>query len=637
MAVNKEEHSILYPLITVLAVSMTVYHILYTAHIFEYLGIYIMVQTHRAFHVAFVLGLIYLLFPTIKGTLRHRLPWYHIPLAIIAVITPLYIAFSYQSRSPFWATRSITNIEVILGILLIVVSLEAARRILDWAMPIITIIFILYAAYGKFLPGLLQHSGFSIKAIVNSVVYSGEGIFGLVTGVSATIIITFILFSQFLLISGAGEFFLKLSYALVGKYRGGPAKIAVIGSAFFGTISGSAAANVASTGTFTIPLMKRIGYRPEFAGAVEAVASNGGQLMPPVMGTVVFIMAEWLQVSYWSICLASAIPAVLYYLALYLYVDIEAMKLKLGNMKPSEIPRVKETLKTGWIFVIPVAVLLYLMMVLQYAPQTAALYSVVALVIVSMFRKEARIGPRKLMMGLRGTARSVLVVAVACISSGIIISTAMLTGLGPNVTHVLVAASGGNTFIIVVLAAIACFIFGLGVSTIAIYMIVATMIAPALAEAGIPLLATHLFVFWWGLTSAITPPVAPTVFVACGISGGGIWKTGWTATRLGMMTFLLPFVWIYKPGLLLMGSPIEVIVDTAVTLAALVMLSYGLAGFMLKWWQRILLLGSALLVLMPNWVAIIFALAIGISIYILHRIAVQRTRLLQVAATNRAL
>lgn len=607
---------------TWVAVAMAVYHILYIAHIFQWFGVHILMEIHRAFHVVFVLALVYLLFPFKKGTVSGKFTWQRIALTVLAIALPLY--FIINNDSLRWSIQGTTDLETVLGLIGIIMVLEAARRAVDWPMPFIAAIFFLYALYGNYIPGFFHHRGFSLKSTIEAVVYSDLGIFGTVTGVAATIIIIFVLFGQFLIASGGGEFFVKVAYALMGKYRGGPAKVAIVASMLFGMISGSASANVATTGTFTIPLMKKIGYRPEFAGAVEAVASNGGQFTPPVLGTVAFIMAEWLGISYWNIVIASAIPAILYYIALYIYVDIEAMRIGLKGIPSEEIPSLKSVFKVGWIYVFPLAFLMYLIGWLNYPVQNAALYTIAVLVIISAFRKETRLTLKKLVGAFRGGTVGGLQAYVACITAGIIVSSIMITGLGPKITSVIVTISHGNLFLISLLAAVTCFVLGMGMGTVPIYLILVTLVAPAMIQVGVPPLAAHFFVFWWGLTAHITPPVAVPVFIASSIANGQVSKTGYLACRLGSLTYILPFVWVFHPALMLIGPLSETVIAIVMTLAAVIILGFGLSGFMLNWWQRTLLVASAFLTLTLNWYLITIGIVISISILLWHRLVRQR-------------
>lgn len=621
--IEKKNRGVMYNLATGIAVAMAVYHILYIAHVFQWFGVSVGQEVHRAFHVFFALSLAYLVFPAKKSA--GKFAWQRIALTIVAIILPLYFIINYNM--PRWSIRGITDVETILGVIGVIMVLEAARRAVDWPMPLIASVFFLYALYGNYIPGFLHHRGFSIESVIQVVVYSELGIFGTVTGVAATIIIMFVLFGQFLIASGGGEFFVKVAYAVMGRYRGGPAKVAIVASMLFGMISGSTSANVATTGTFTIPLMKKIGYRPEFAGAVEAVASNGGQFTPPVLGTVAFIMSEWLGISYWNIVIASAIPAILYYIALYIYVDLEAMRTKLRGIPSDQIPSLKSIFKLGWIYLLPLAFLMYLIGGLEYPVQTAALYTIVFLVIISAFRKETRLTLTKLVGAFRGGTIGGLQAYVACITAGIIVSTIMVTGLGPKITSVIVSLAGGNLFLIALFTAITCFILGMGMGTVPIYLILVTLVAPAMIQVGVPPLAAHFFVFWWGLTSQITPPVCIGVFVASSIAESKISKTGYLAMRLGILTYILPFVWVSHPALMLMGTLSETVVAIVMTLVGVLMLGYGLAGFMMNRLQRILLVASAFLVLTLSWYLAAVGVAVTAIVFVWHRLLKRRPSL----------
>lgn len=600
----------------VVAVIMALYHIMYIGHVFEYFDIYIMVEVHRSLHIAFVLALVYLLFPANKGSRIHR---YQILLVFVAIAVPLYFAFNANSEFNRWNRGSITGVEVVMGVVEVILLLEAARRTLGLSIALIAAFFFLYAMYGNYFPGFLEHRGFSLARVINTVSFSTQGLPGIITGVSARIIIMFVLFGVLLIATGAGDFFINLAFALMGKYRGGPAKVAIVASMFFGTISGSSTANAVTTGSITIPLMKRVGYKPHFAAAVETVASNGGAFTPPVMGAVAFIMAEWLGISYWSICLAAAVPAIIYYVCLYLYVDIEAMSLKLQGVSSSELPSFKKTIREGFIYIIPVVLLVYFIAVLMYPAEVAALYCIILTVIISLFRKKTRLGPKQLFNALKEGATAVILPAVACITAEVIVSSIMLTGMGPKLTSAILTASGGNMFLILSFTAITCFVLGMGMGTIPIYMILASLVAPSLVKLGVPALSAHLFVLWWGLTAHITPPVAVTAFAASAIAESSPMRTGFTASRLGMLTYMLPFIWVYQPSLLLMGSALQTLSTVLITLVLAVLLCYSISGFMLKWWQRVLLLGGAGLMLTFNWIFVGMGIAIGLIVFATYR------------------
>jgi len=618
----KEYGGIMRRFVTVAAVCMALFHILYISHVLEYLGIYLYQAAFRGVSVAFILALIYLVYPMRKSTSRNRLPWYDVLILLVAITMPLYYAFGYSSELYRWEMGDITVLETIMGCVTLVAVFEATRRIVGLPMSLLAVLLVIYAIFGHSFPGFFRHKGFELGFFINDVCYSEAGLFGFITGIGSTIVIMFIIFGQFLLTSGAGDFFVKLAYSLMGKYRGGPAKVAIVASCFFATISGESVANVATTGTLTIPLMKKVGYKPEFAGAVEAVASNGGQLTPPVMGAVAFVMADWLQIPYWTICLAAAIPAFLYFFTLFIFLDIEAVKRNLSGMPASELPSLKETIKDGWIYVLPLGLLVYLIGGLRYPPETACLYSLLFLVIVTMFRKRTRMGPQKLLSGLKNGAINALIACVTCITANIILDSLYLTGLAIKLTSAIISLSGGYLFVALLLGAATSFVMGMGLCTMAIYLILGSLVAPVLVEMGVPILAAHLFVFWWGLTNFITPPVCCNVFVACAIAGSDVWKTAFRAMYLGIMSYILPFIFVYHPALILIGHPLDIVRSVFITIAAVTMLAYGMGRWLLvrlALWESALLIASGVLLLLHSWTTILVGLGIGVGVFLLKR------------------
>lgn len=600
---------------TVLAIIVALYHMAYIGHLASYLGLGepISLYSHRMISVGSITALVYLT-AAVKSasSLRRSRQWLDVTLAGLCLVVPIYYVVTFSSEYMRRLAEGITNVEAIMGFLLLLLIVEATRRVMGWVMPALIVSLVVYSIYGNYLPGFLNHAGFNPIAVITQLVWQNDGVVGFVTGVGSTVVIMFILFSSLLYATGAGDFLVNLAFRLTGKYRGGPAKAAIVASMFFGMLSGATSANVAATGSVTIPLMKRLGYHSNFAGAVESVASNLGQITPPVMGAVIFVMVDWLEMSYWAVCVAAAIPAILMYIALYIYVDLEALRRGLIGLQSSELPSLKKTIKEGWPFIIPIAGLLYLIGVLQYNPETAALYSIIIAVVISMFKKGIRTNPQKLIDGLRDGVNNSLIACTACVGAGIIVTAVMLTGFGPKLSNAILAVSGGYSFIVLILAAAASYALGMGLATVPIYLILATIIAPALARSGIDLFLSHMFVIWWGLTSFITPPICTGVFTACGISGGSVWKTGFTAMRLGALTYLLPFMWVYRPGLLLIGTPWEIVMSIVAALAMVIMTGFGLGGIRLRWWQRVILIGGAILVFIPRLDTMVIGIGAGI-------------------------
>ncbi|MFH1125246.1 MAG: TRAP transporter permease [Pseudomonadota bacterium] len=588
---------------SILTVAMTLYQFLYVSAIFDWMEIFIPRVVYLATSLCFVLVLVFLLFPMTKGAPRDRIPWYDALFLALSMAGTGYVGYLWSSEAAFQYVYATTE-GVVLGFITVGLVLEATRRLVGWTMPLIVVSFLLYAKFCNYLPGLLHGRGYALERMAGNLYISGEGLFGLPLGIAFTIVIAYILFSQFLFHSGAGKFFIDLAYSMVGHFRGGPAKVSVVASAIFGTLSGSPVGNVVSTGVITIPMMKGLGYKPHFAAAVEAVSSNGGQIMPPVMGAVVFIMCEFLGLPYWSICVAAALPALLYFLAVFLMVDAEAVLSGLKGLPRSELPSFKATIISGWPFFVPLCLLIFLLAVARYAPERAAIYALGAIIVVSAIKKETRMGPSKIMRALQETGVAMLTVAATCAAAGLILGSLSMTGIGIRLSSLLVHLSGGSLPLLLILAAAASFVLGMGVTVTACYIMLAILVAPAMIKLGVLPLAAHFFVLYWGLVSFITPPVAIAVFAAAAIAKSDPLRSGVTATRLGVITYIIPFMFVYAPALLMSGSRVEVAVAFVTSIIGCTALAGGLSGYMLirkvTWIQRPLLIISALLLMYPG-------------------------------------
>ncbi len=424
--------------------------------------------------------------------------------------------------------------------------IEATRRVLGWSLPIIAVISVLYALYGENLPGLLGHRGYSIKRVM-AVIFSDQGLYGTAIGVSASNVFLFLLFAALLSASGADKIFQDVAIALTGRKRGGPAKMAVVASALFGSISGSAVANVVSTGSFTIPLMKRQGYSSHFAGAVEAVASTGGQIMPPIMGAAAFILAEISGTPYARVALAALLPALMYYITVFKMVDLESVKHNLKGISAEDMPDLKLALKSSFKLFIPLIVLLYLLLVEQTTPMRAAIWSMVAIVACGVLDKNDRLTWRKLLEGVIQGSRSLPQVVAACACAGIVTGMFALTGLGLKFSDFIVQLGGQSIIFSLLLSMLVCIILGMGLPTTASYIICAIAMAPALTKLGLPNLAAHMFLMYFACISAITPPVAVASFAAAGIAKDNPMRVSFTAVKLGVAGFVLPFVFTLNP------------------------------------------------------------------------------------------
>lgn len=578
----------------VIAVSMSLYH-LYTARF----GTPVALQ-HRSIHVSLVLILTFILYPPYKKSGKL---WYAIDAFLIGLsfYASFYILNNYQELV-FRAGIPETQDLILAGITLLLV-LEAGRRVMGWVLPIMSLIFLAYGHWGNIIPGSMGHRGFGWDEILEYMYLTTEGIFGTPTGVSAQYLILFIIFGAFLLKSGVGDFFNDLAIAIAGKRKGGPAQVAVISSGFMGSINGAAVANVVTTGTFTIPLMKRIGYSAEFAGGVEAAASCGGQILPPIMGAAAFIMAETLGIEYVKIMYSAIIPALLYYIAEITIVYFRASKKNLRGLDPSEVPDLKEILlKKSYLF-IPLIVLVFLL-VKGFTPTYSAFFAIITTVIISWFKKETRMGPKKIISALEAGARSTLSVAIACAVVGIIVGISTLTGFGSKLAGSIISWSGGNLFLTLFFTMIACIILGLGMPSIPAYILTATMASPALAQMDVPILVSHFFVFYFAMMANVTPPVALAAFAAAGISGGDINKTGYEAFKLASAGFLIPYMFVYSPSLLGLDSSIlHIIIVFFTALFGVIALASAIEGYLIiesGSVERLLLLIAALSLIKPG-------------------------------------
>ena len=593
--------------VSAIAITFSIYHVSYILPFLHgplaRVGILIDQPLHWAIHLGLILLLVYWLVPISGKASKHKLPWYDIVLGLLGLGWNLYIIINYDALYARSITGYLADYENIGSWINMLIVLEATRRLMGPIIPAIAAFFILYTLTAEYWPGFLEASSHSWSRVGRYVGLFVTGLYGSILDISATIIVSFVLFAQFLFVTGAGDWFINVTRALLGHVRGGPAKVAVVASALMGTISGSGMANVATTGVLTIPLMKRTGYRPHFAGAVEAAASNGGQIMPPVMGIAAFLMIDFLGIPYNRIVLAGLLPAVAYFGALFLMIDFEAVKTGLRGLPRNELPGIRKTLMEGWQFMIPLALLIYLLMVQGYSPQLSALWATGALIVIGFFSKNNRISLKKICLALKNTAVAMMMMAVVCAVAGIIVSCVQLTGLDHRLSMGLLGLAGDNVWLLLVLAAVSCIILGMGMTTSAVYIVMAVLVAPALVQMGFVPIAAHFYVFYFGVAALITPPVCPTSYIGAGIAGASPMRTGITAARLAIVCFVVPFIFIFQPALLMEGSAIDVVFAATTTFIATVALAGGLAGYMfgnLNIPFRIMLLsGAALTVYHP--------------------------------------
>ncbi len=603
---------------------------------------WIIPSTHmRPLHLAFVMGLAYLLYPARKKSRKDTLPWYDVALAVVSVVVCLYPVVFFQK---IVSQNSLEMYELIIGGIGIVLLFEACRRVVGLPIVVIALVFIAIGFFGRSMPGFLGNRGFSLKNIIRHLFYTQEGVFGTPLGASSTFIFLFILFGSFLEKTGVGDFFIDLSNALAGTRRGGPAKVAVITSALEGTVSGSSVANTVGSGSFTIPMMKNLGYRPEFAAAVEAAASTGGQIMPPVMGAAAFLMSEIIGLPYSVIVKAAIIPALLYFAGIYIITDIEARKQGLKGLTRDQMPSLKRIMLERGHLILPLVAIVWVLSS-GYTPSVAALTGLLcaalgsylrtgAELLVAVFRRRSRepfgailrrsagLRPMDYLKALEGGARSILGVALACGVAGIIAGMITLTGIGLKMGAGLTALAGGNILLLLVFTMLTSIILGMGVPTTANYLITSTIMAPIVAKAltgalpdvygalaalspGIAILPAHLFTFYFGIIADITPPVALAAMAGAAIAKSDPLRTGIEASRLAIAAFLVPYIFVFNPQMLMLNAAWYEVLQIAIT-SLLGMVGIGMA--VEKYWtsklnilQQLMALAGGLMLIDPNW------------------------------------
>ncbi|ASJ20885.1 C4-dicarboxylate ABC transporter [Brachyspira hampsonii] len=591
-------------------------------------------QIVRATHLAFVMLLSYLLFPMKKDMPKDKLPWYDVILAIIGAVSWGYIVINFESivrRAGIYTTT-----DIIIGIIGILIIFEACRRIVGLPILIISIVFIIYALFGAYAPGFLNHRGYSLQRLVSHLFYNTEGIMGTPIGASATFIFLFIFFGALLDKTGIGQFFIDICNAIAGGFDGGPAKVAVLTSAMFGTVSGSSVSNTVGTGSFTIPMMKSLGYRPEFAGAVEASASTGGQLMPPIMGAASFLMAESLGVPYMEVAKAAIIPAILYFTGIFIMVHLEAKKTGLKGLSRDSLPKMGTLLMKKGYLVIPLLTIIYFF-VLGKTAIYAGLMGIIAAGIVAIVNSIVDIiMKRKISFGFNdlidvfvNAARNIISVAIACAMAGIIIGVITLTGLGLKIGAGLISISGGIPLLLLFLTMISSIILGMGVPTTANYLITSTIAASAIIGLGYEPLAAHMFVFYFGIIADVTPPVALAAMAGAAIAKSDPLKTGIEATKLSIGAFIIPYMFIFNPDILMINTTISDIIPILISsLIGMFGVSAGLEGYVFrkcKAYERILFIIAGLLSIYPEVYSDIIGIGI-IAILVIIQIATKNKR-----------
>ena len=535
-------------------------------------------QILRYTHLGLAISMAYILYPATKHSDRHKLPWYDCVLAALFVCVVGYFIINYKPLQ--FRAGSYTRMDTVMAGLGIALVLLACWRVVGPPIVIIASCFFIYGLVGKYMGGFLQHCGFSLKRIITHLFITTEGVIGNPLGVCSTYIYLFILFGAFLEKTGIGQFFIDLANALAGFAAGGPAKVAVLSSALQGTVSGSSVSNTVSTGSFTIPMMKSLGYEPEFAGAVEAAASTGGQIMPPVMGSAAFLISETCSVPYRQLMVIAVIPALLYFTGIWISVHLEAKRLGLKGIPREKLPKLWPLLRDKGHLLLPLLAIIYLMLS-GFTITRAALIGCLICVVVPYVRKGTRVPFLQIFTALPQASRSVISVATACSTAGIIIGMVTLTGLGQRIGTGIFSLVGNSVFLALVCAMFTSLILGMGVSTTSNYLITSTIAAPILIKAGVPLLAAHMFCFYFGIVADITPPVALAAYAGSAIAKGNAFKTGVNATKLAIAAFLIPYMFALNPKMIMIGGTfLEALPMILTAIVGLVGIGGGFIGYL---------------------------------------------------------
>jgi TRAP transporter 4TM/12TM fusion protein len=565
-----------------------------------YLGLAILNEQYLGVFLGLVLGAVFLsVAPSIHAD-QHRVPWYDLLFSFLGLTVGLYPALYFTEIMLTMGEPD--ALRLALGAAAILLILEALRRTVGWILVGVGVFFLLYARFADLFPGGFAGTGVPWDRLINYLYTDVNSLFGLPLAVAAIIVLTYIFFGQILFAIGAGKFLTDSSMALFGRHRGGPAKMAVVASSLFGTISGSCVANVATTGIITIPLMKQTGYRAHVAGAIEAAASTGGQLMPPIMGAAAFLMAEFLAIPYRDVVVAAFLPAILYYVVIFTQVDLEAGKRGLKGLPREQLPPLAPLLREGWVFIIPFFILLYALFIKGFEPGKAGVVTALASLALGFFKRELRANPRWVLDCLVTTGRGVLELGITVALAGLVVGVVQVSGLGFILSHALVNLAGGNVLYLLFLTAIVSLILGMGMPTTAVYVLLAVLVAPALVELGIDTLAAHLFIFYFGMASMTTPPIALGAFAAASIAQADSMRTALHAMRFGAVKYVVPFLFVFSPALLLKGAIGDVALATITAMAGAVLLGMALTGYFVRdigWLKRVLLGVAALALITP--------------------------------------
>ena len=578
-------------------------------------------------HLGFGLALAYLLYPFSAKSNASRPGAADIGLIVLSVAACAYFIIS-MNEIVFRIGVSPTPLDLVFSSLVILLVLEMTRRTNGFVLPLIAVLFILYGLYGNILPySFGGHRGYSFSRLISYLV-GMDAMLSTPLATAASFVFLFFLFSSFLASTGAGHFFIDLALGLAGGTRGGPAKVAVIGSALFGMISGSSSANVVASGTFTIPMMIKTGYSPRFSAAVESVASTGGQMTPPILGAAAFIIAELTGTPYLDIALATVIPALLYFTSIYYMIDLEALKLSLMGHKAEDLPNVRSLIVRRGHLLIPILVLLYVMIVMKASVVKAAIFGIYATVLCTFLRRDTRITVNKAVAGIADGAKQAVGLISACATAGLIIGVLNMTGTGLKFAGAVIAFSGGSIPVALFLTMCASLVLGMGLPTAAAYLICAAVVAPALTGLGVPVLTANLFIFYFACLSAITPPVALAAFTASFLARSNPMSVAFTAVRLGFVAFIVPYMFVYAPSLLFQGSPLTIATTIVTALAGVVFIGSALQGYFLgarlPAASRVLFFAAAITLIIPGYLTDGIGAGLGLFGYAVQRCMAKR-------------
>jgi len=603
-------------LVAAVCIAMSAYHF-YTAG----WGV-LEAMKQRSLHLAFGLFLLFLLYPANRKsrTQRDRIPVYDMVLSLAGATASLYVYFNYNQL--MIRAGAPQTLDLVMGVIALILVLEACRRAVGMALVILAGTFIAYAYFGPYIPGMLAHRGFPLSSIIEHLYLTTEGLFGVPLGVSATFVFTFILFGAVLEKTGAGQWFIDLAISIFGPMRGGPAKAAVIASGMMGSISGSSVANVVTTGTFTIPLMRKVGFKPHVAGGVEVAASTSGQMMPPVMGAAAFIMAEYTNIPYIQICLAALLPAILNYAAILYMVHLEACKTGISGIPRSELEPTSRVLRRGWLYLVPIVGIVY-MLVKGFTPLRAAYIGILLALAAGILRKDNRLTIKGLLGAFELGARNALGVVAACAATGFIIGSVTQTGLGLKLSALVMSLARGNLWLTLFFTMIMSIILGMGLPTTAKYIVLTTITAPTLVGMGVPLLAAHLFVFYYACAADDTPPVALAGYAAAGIARSNPVATGWMGFKFDFAAFLIPYTFIFAPALILLErDPVTVVSVFLTALAGIVAFSAALQDWFVTrtlLWERLTLFAAAFVLIDPGLITDVVGGGLLLAVYLAQR------------------